>query len=200
MRYIINDKSYVLAVSFGCELSFADCDCTEYTGKVPSGWNSLEEWYEDEGGNLWRWKIVGGNLTLDSSAVAPVEGQWGAPGWKSVEARTGQALVFNDGAQIWINTGTDQVPSVILLECTADVQSSNFLVSSMRLELTDGEITSMYATVSMNGYLHRATAFTGMSVTLSSGVLRIYCNTETCKFYYNANTQVFDYYDCYLMY
>lgn len=235
MRYIVNADNCVLAVSFGALLNYADCDCTEYTGIVPSGWNSLEEWNEDEGNKLWRWKIINGNLVYNASAIAPEEGEWGTPnlqdkmisgmlfgqtvvkpdegfdglssvtiaaqpGWKSIEAGTGQACVFYDGAQMWINTGADQIPSVVLLECTADVQSSNFLVSSMRIELTDGEITSMNATVSMNGYLYKATTFTGMSVTLSDGVLRIYCNTDTCKFYYNIYTQVFDLYRCYIMY
>ena len=79
MRYIVNSSNYVLAVGFGCDLRVSGKDCTEYTGSIPSGWNSLEEWYEDEGDKLWRWKIVSGNLTLDSSAKAPEEGRWGEP-------------------------------------------------------------------------------------------------------------------------
>lgn len=79
MRYIVNDENYVIAAGFGSTINYADCDCTEYTGAVPSGWSSLEEWYEEEGEKLWRWKIVNGNLTLDSSAVAPEEGHWGVP-------------------------------------------------------------------------------------------------------------------------
>lgn len=79
MRYIVNSKNYVVAISFGTDMVYNDCVCTEYTGRVPSGWNSLEEWHEDEGEKLWRWKIVAGNLTLDSSAKAPEEGRWGVP-------------------------------------------------------------------------------------------------------------------------
>ncbi len=79
MRYVVNSSNHVVAVSFGADMVFADCVCTEYTGSVPSGWNSLQEWYADEGEKLWRWKIVSGNLTLDSSAVAPEEGRWGVP-------------------------------------------------------------------------------------------------------------------------
>ena len=79
MRYIVNSKNYVIAVGFGSEIIFANSNCTEYTGGIPSGWASLEEWYEEEGEKLWRWKIVNGNLTLDSSAVAPEEGRWGVP-------------------------------------------------------------------------------------------------------------------------
>lgn len=79
MRYIVNSSNYVLAVGFGCDLRVSGKDCTEYTGSIPSGWNSLEEWYEDEGDKLWRWKIVSGNLSYVSSAVAPEEGRWGEP-------------------------------------------------------------------------------------------------------------------------
>lgn len=79
MRYVVNSSNHVVAVSFGADMVFADCVCTEYTGSVPSGWNSLQEWYADEGEKLWRWKVVSGNLTLDSSAVAPEEGRWGVP-------------------------------------------------------------------------------------------------------------------------
>lgn len=79
MRYIVNSDNRVLAVSFGAMLNYADCDCTEYTGITPSGWDNLEGWYEDEGEKLWRWKIVGGNLVYDASAIAPEEGEWGIP-------------------------------------------------------------------------------------------------------------------------
>lgn len=79
MRYVVNSNNYVVAISFGTDMIYNDCVCTEYTGRVPSGWNSLEEWHEDEGEKLWRWKIVSGNLTLDSKAKAPDEGRWGAP-------------------------------------------------------------------------------------------------------------------------
>lgn len=238
MRYIVNANNYVTAVSFGALLNYADCDCTEYTGKIPSGWDSLEKWYEDEGNKLWRWKIINGNLVYNASAVAPEEGEWGKPnlqdkmisgmifgqtvvkpdegfdglssvtiaaqpGWKSIEAGTGQALTLPYGAEMWINNGTDQIPSVILLECTAmpsSVLADQLTVSSMRLELTDGEITSMNATISMNGYLVKGTNFHGMSVTLSDGVLKICCNTETCKFYYDSTSPTYVFYRCYIMY
>ena len=79
MRYIINDKNYVTDISFGCPLVVNGAECTEYTGTVPSGYSSLEEWYREEELTLWRWKILEGNLTLDSTATAPEEGQWGVP-------------------------------------------------------------------------------------------------------------------------
>lgn len=71
MRYIVNVDNYITAISFGCYIECQDDGCTEYAGSVPTGYASLDEWYADEAEKLYRWKIVNGQLTLDSSAVAP---------------------------------------------------------------------------------------------------------------------------------
>lgn len=86
MRYIINSKNYVTHISFGCPLVVNGTECAEYTGTVPAGYSSLEEWYRKEELTLWRWKIVNRNLTLDSNATAPEEGQWGVP---DLQSKTG---------------------------------------------------------------------------------------------------------------
>lgn len=74
MRYIADSSGYVKQVSFGADIACGDDTCTEYTGSVPSGYASLEDWFMSEVEKLYRWKIVSGNLTLDSAAVAPAEG------------------------------------------------------------------------------------------------------------------------------
>lgn len=71
MRYIVNASNYITAVSFGCEIECQDNECTEYTGSVPTGYTSLEDWYAKESETLYRWKIVSGKLTLVTSAEAP---------------------------------------------------------------------------------------------------------------------------------
>ena len=57
MRYKLNAEGYICAVSFGCYLD----GCREYTGAIPVGYNSLDEWasysciqayYIDMDGNL----------------------------------------------------------------------------------------------------------------------------------------------------
>ena len=72
MRYIADSNGYVKEVSFGADIVCGGKSCTEYKGTVPSGYASLESWYIAEADKLYRWKISGGNLTLVSSAVAPV--------------------------------------------------------------------------------------------------------------------------------
>lgn len=71
MRYIADSSGYVKEVSFGADITCNGNTCKAYTGAVPSGYKSLEAWALAETEKLYRWKIVNGNLTLDSSAVAP---------------------------------------------------------------------------------------------------------------------------------
>ena len=73
MRYIADTDGYVKELSFGADIACDGDNCTEYTGNVPTGYASLEDWYLAETDKLYRWKIVGGQLTLDSTAVAPRE-------------------------------------------------------------------------------------------------------------------------------
>lgn len=73
MRYIANASGYLREVSFGADITCGGTDCTEYTGAVPTGYTSLENWYCQEGEKLYRWKIVDGQLTMDSAAAAPAE-------------------------------------------------------------------------------------------------------------------------------
>lgn len=69
MQYIADSNSYLKEVSFGCSVSCNGESCVEYTGAIPSGYSSLEEWYRQECDNLHQWKISGGNLAKDSSAA-----------------------------------------------------------------------------------------------------------------------------------
>ena len=73
MRIITDSDGRVLDVSFGALISCGGQDGTDYTGTVPTGYTSLEDWFIKEADKLYRWKIVSGNLTLDSSAVAPTD-------------------------------------------------------------------------------------------------------------------------------
>lgn len=73
MRYIANATGYLLEVSFGAAIKCNGKSCTEYTGDVPAGYDSLIEWFDAEAQSLHRWKIVGGNLTLDAFAPEPAE-------------------------------------------------------------------------------------------------------------------------------
>ena len=40
MRYTLDASGYICAVAFGCYLG----NCKEYTGEVPTGYESLDDW------------------------------------------------------------------------------------------------------------------------------------------------------------
>lgn len=73
MRIITDSDGRVLDVSFGALISCGGQDGADYTGTVPTGYTSLEDWFIKEADKLYRWTVVDGELTLDSSAVAPVD-------------------------------------------------------------------------------------------------------------------------------
>ena len=59
MRYKIDNDSYILSVYFNCHTG----TCNAYTGTIPDGYSSLEEWAEKA--NIQAYKIVDGNLVYD---------------------------------------------------------------------------------------------------------------------------------------
>lgn len=73
MRYIIGSDGYLKEVSFGAEITCGGVTCVEYTGTIPSGYNTLFDWYIAEADNLYQWKIVSGNLTKDTSVTAKTD-------------------------------------------------------------------------------------------------------------------------------
>lgn len=67
MRYELDENEYIYKVFFGC---YGE-SCTEYKGKIPLGYYSLEEWAEKA--NIRAYKIVDGNLTYDAERAAAIE-------------------------------------------------------------------------------------------------------------------------------
>lgn len=73
MRYITDSNGYIKELSFGATITCGGSECTEYTGSIPDGYESLEDWYLAECDKLYRWQIIGGELTLDKDAEAPAD-------------------------------------------------------------------------------------------------------------------------------
>jgi len=63
LRYEIDSENYLTKASFGCMLG----DCQEYTGEVPDGYETMQEWYKKNCECVKSWKIVDGNLVYDAS-------------------------------------------------------------------------------------------------------------------------------------
>jgi hypothetical protein len=70
MRYEIDENNYITAVYFNCNSG----TCTEYTGTIPDGYTSLEEWASNA--HIQAYKIVEGNLVYDSDKDAELQEQW----------------------------------------------------------------------------------------------------------------------------
>lgn len=60
MRYELDENNYILNVYFGCHSGM----CTEYTGEIPDGYETLAIWAENA--NIRAYKLVDGNLILDA--------------------------------------------------------------------------------------------------------------------------------------
>ena len=67
MRYKLDVNGYVIAVSFGCYLD----GCAEYTGTIPIGYNSLEDWATYSCVNAY-YIDNNGNLALDQEKLAEI--------------------------------------------------------------------------------------------------------------------------------
>lgn len=70
-RYIADSSGRIKGISFGATIACDGNECVEYTGEVPSGYESLDEWYLAENERLCQWKIVNGSLKYDGSVVIP---------------------------------------------------------------------------------------------------------------------------------
>lgn len=71
MRYLLDYQQNLKAVSFGADLTCDGQNCQEYAGAVPTGYESLEAWYLAESEKLYRWQVIDGQLTLNSSTAEP---------------------------------------------------------------------------------------------------------------------------------
>lgn len=74
MRYILNDSGFIEAVSFNNIMICNNKTCTEYTGTIPTGYESLAEW--NENANINAYKIVDGNLVFDSDEDTRLQNLW----------------------------------------------------------------------------------------------------------------------------
>lgn len=104
MRYILNSEGYVSETIFGGEIICNNNSCTEYTGNVPSGYTTLEEW--NDNANIQAYKIVDGNLVYDSDKDKELQELW-----ESQEANNKSEIVGNKVTSL-DETNTDiQYPS-----------------------------------------------------------------------------------------
>lgn len=115
MRYILDTDGYVAYASVGNEIECDGESCVLYSGTVPEGYTSIEDWMSEA--NINAYKIVDGNLVLDSARLAYLEAKE-----KSEE---------NDNRHVTAKELYDLInvqSSVTEEEFTAQIKGSNLLV------------------------------------------------------------------------
>lgn len=145
MRYIADNNGYLKEVSFGANIVCGGAECTEYTGNVPSGYESLEAWFLAEFDSLCRWHVVGGNLEMDSSATPWVDKPPYVP--YGYVAENLSVKTYNDFVakieEIYADMSNDSRHMVVVELSTGgdDVPSGTWFVDIVRFSETCGYVT-----------------------------------------------------------
>jgi len=92
VRYILDDLGFVEEVSFGGIIECNNKTCTEYTGEVPEGYDSLIDWFEKA--NIRAYKIEDGNLVYNEFRALELETEWALQNGK-VSTYTLKGLTIN---------------------------------------------------------------------------------------------------------
>ena len=105
MRYILDSEGYIEATTFGGFITCNNNTCTEYTGSVPSGYETLEEW--NTNANIRAYKIENGNLVYDSDRDTALQELW------QMESKNSQPITIVAGT--WtpvLNALNETAPTV----------------------------------------------------------------------------------------
>jgi hypothetical protein len=99
MRYTLNDEGYIETISFLHAVECNNKTCTEYTGTIPEGYNSLAEW--NEIAVIQAYKIVDGNLTYDPDKKNELEKEWAKDGTEWHSATLSSSFkVYGDNSEV----------------------------------------------------------------------------------------------------
>lgn len=69
LRLILTSSYVVKAAALGCMFSCGGEECLEYTGAVPAGYSSIEDWYAKESGNLRCWSAQTYTTAAGTTAI-----------------------------------------------------------------------------------------------------------------------------------
>lgn len=178
MRYILNGEGYLYEVSFGAEISCNLGDCTEYTGDVPEGYETLEEWHEKEIDKLNAWKIVDGNLAFDPNRYALLQVQYEQEAednrcvkYKEISNFTN--LINTDKADNYKRSSTDLLSLIEVTDSNKfassyiELKTDNIIQNNITLKFNNGNLLTNDATsktesgISFSAYDNRAISLEG---------------------------------------
>lgn len=112
MRYILDEDGYILEINWGCTTG----ECTAYTGAVPSGYDSLEDWYNNA--NVRAYKIVDGNLVYDAERDAELQAQYELEASENEYATIGYVnSKFNQSTSSYDDTMSKTTTNLMIDDC-----------------------------------------------------------------------------------
>lgn len=107
MHYVADADGYLLAVSFGADISCHGQSCVGYYGDLPTGFASWETWYASECEQLHKWQVVGLALVKDDSVPDPVESTdlWvgDKARLRTIDDGRGNLQLYNANGQLAVN-------------------------------------------------------------------------------------------------
>lgn len=147
MRYILDNTGYIYDASIGAEI---ECDlgtCTEYTGVVPTGYDTIEDWFLEECDRLNAWKIVNGDLTFDEARYTRLEKLYD-------EQQKANAHVTNKDVGKYISGTTKQLAKAYKLVNSLEINGMDYKL--LKLENTKpfpAELVSMVPMGTITDYI-----------------------------------------------
>ena len=175
LRYILDKDGYVCHASLGALIICDLGECTEYSGKVPEKYETIEEWYDGELEKLNAWKIVDGNLVFDETRykelqalckIQEEENSCASKKWVKDRLKVSSSVVTDElasgktGTSLLIlnDAGHYEIPELKIESVTVDnvnVISSNkniLGINAINSEINGVEITiNNDGTIKLNG-------------------------------------------------
>lgn len=126
MRYKTDENNYIINVYFNCH----DGACNEYTGTIPEGYYTLEDWAESA--TIEAYKIVNGNLVYDEHREAELQEQF------EIEAEENATATHK-----WVRNQLGKSSQVVIDEFSNSVSGASLIVIN---DSGDYEIPEVKAT------------------------------------------------------
>lgn len=127
MRYEIDENNYIVSVYFNCNSGM----CNEYTGTIPEGYSTLEEWAENA--IIEAYKIVNGNLVIDEHREEELQEQF------EIEAEENTTATHK-----WVRNQLGKSSQVIIDEFSNNASGTSLIVlnDSGEYEIPELKVTS----------------------------------------------------------
>lgn len=148
MRYILDENGYVELCS-ATKLVCEDRTCTEYTGSIPDGYETIEEWAKNA--NIRAYKVIDGELVYDANKDAELQAQYELDASNNACASVGyvndkfskSSTIYDDNMTKTTNdlvikdAGEYEIPEIVI-EGTGDLKTATNKIEDARAGKSKG--------------------------------------------------------------